>query len=53
MPRQLHLDAWDVLHHVMVRGLVRRGIFLEVTDRADFVARVARLVERGPLIVYA
>jgi REP element-mobilizing transposase RayT len=53
MRRQPRLDAPDVLHHVMVRGLERRTIFLDDTDRADFVARVARLAERGALTVYA
>jgi len=47
MPRQPRLDAPEVLHHVMVRGLERRAIFREDTDCADFVARLARLAERG------
>lgn len=41
MPRQPRLDAPDTLHHVMVRGLERRAIFRDDTDRADFVARLA------------
>jgi len=53
MPRQPRLDAPDVIHHVMVRGLERRALFRDDTDRADFVARLARLAERGALTVYA
>jgi REP element-mobilizing transposase RayT len=53
MPRQARLDAPGTLHHVMVRGLERRVIFRDDTDRADFVARLATLAERGALAVYA
>jgi hypothetical protein len=37
----------------MVRGLERRVIFRDDRDRADFVARVARLAEEGAWTVYA
>jgi REP-associated tyrosine transposase len=53
MPRQPRLDAPEILHHVMVRGLERRVLFRDDTDRADFVARLARLAEQGALTVYA
>ena len=53
MPRQPRLDAPDVLHHVMVRGLERRAIFRDDPDRADFVTRVAALAEAGAWTVYA
>lgn len=53
MPRQPRLDATGILHHVMVRGLERRIIFRDDADRADFVARVARLAEEGAWTVYA
>ena len=53
MPRQARLDAPGVLHHVMVRGLERRVIFRDDSDRADFVARLATLAEAGALTVYA
>ncbi len=50
MPRQSRLDAPDVLHHVMVRGLQRRAIFRDDTDRADSVTRLA---EQGGFTVEA
>jgi len=53
VPRGPRLDAPDTLHHVMVRGLERRAIFRDDTDRADFVARLAALAESGALTVYA
>jgi hypothetical protein len=53
MPRQARLDAPDTLHHVMVRGLERRAIFRDDTDRTDLVARLAALAESGALTVYA
>jgi len=53
MPRQPRLDAPEVLHHVMVRGLERHAIFRDDTDRGDFVTRLARLAEQGALTVYA
>ena len=37
----------------MVRGLERRAIFTDATDRGDFVARLAGLAEQGALTVYA
>jgi len=42
MPRQPRLDAPGVLHHVMLRGIERRAIFRDDTDRADFVRRDVR-----------
>jgi REP element-mobilizing transposase RayT len=37
----------------MVRGLERRNLFRDDSDRADFVARLAALAEGGALSVYA
>jgi REP element-mobilizing transposase RayT len=53
MPRQPRLDAPNTLHHVLVRGLERRAIFRDDTDRADFVARLAARADAGGLTVYA
>jgi hypothetical protein len=52
MPRQARLDGPDTLYHVMGRGLERRAIFKDDTDRKDFVARLATLAESGALTVY-
>ena len=53
MPRQPRLDAPETLHHVMVRGLERRVIFKDDTNRDDFVTRIAALAEAGAWRVYA
>lgn len=53
MPRQPRLDAPGILQHVMGRGLDRQTIFRDDRDRADFVNRLAGLVEAGGLRVYA
>ncbi len=53
MPRQPRLDGPHTLHHVMVRGIERRALFRDDTDRADFLARLAPLAAQGALTVYA
>ncbi len=53
MPRQPRLDAPDTLHHVMMRGIDRTAIFHDDRDRVDFLARLAGLVTRNALRVYA
>jgi putative transposase len=53
MPRGPRRDAPGVLHPVMVRGIERRSLFREETDREDFVARLAALADGGAIVVYA
>lgn len=53
MPRQARLDAPGTLHHVMVRGIEQTLIVRDEADRADFVARLARVVQTNGLTVYA
>ena len=36
MPRQARLDAPGVLHHIMIRGIERRKIFINDGDRRIF-----------------
>ncbi len=44
MPRGPRLDVPGAAHHVMVRGIEGRRIFLVDHDRRDFVARLDRLL---------
>jgi putative transposase len=37
IPRQSRLDAAGALHHVIIRGIERRGIFLDDEDRDSFL----------------
>lgn len=53
MPRGARLDAEGALHHVMVRGLERRKIFLTQVDREDLVERLAEMVPWSGARVYA
>jgi len=40
MPRTARLDAPGVLHHIMIRGIERRKIFMDDNDRDDFLSRL-------------
>lgn len=53
MPRLARLDAPGVVHHVMIRGIERRKIFLGHKDREDFLERLARLVPETKTACYA
>ncbi len=53
MPRLARLDAPGILHHVMGRGIERKKIFINDTDRNDFLDRLAALAEEGAMDVYA
>ncbi|MCM2358420.1 MAG: transposase, partial [Geobacteraceae bacterium] len=44
MPRKSRLDAPGVLQHVIVRGIEKRKIFLDDTDRHFFAKRLKDLL---------
>lgn len=44
MPRGPRSDAPGVIHHITVRGIGRRDLFVDDLDREFFVARLDRLV---------
>ncbi len=53
MPRGPRLDTEGALHHVMVRGLEARKIFLSDVDREDFVGRLGDVARSAGMAVYA
>jgi putative transposase len=53
MPRLARLDAPGVLHHVMGRGIERKKIFLNDTDRNDFIGRLSALAKDEAMEIYA
>jgi putative transposase len=53
MPRGPRLDAPGTLHHVMVRGIEGRRLFVDDADRDEFVRRLAVVVTATGLRVYA
>jgi len=44
MPRKARLDAPGALHHIIVRGIERRKIFRDDTDRDDFLNRLGGIL---------
>jgi putative transposase len=53
MPRQARLDAPGVLQHIMARGIERREIFKDDTDRKSFLGRFATILEETQSQCYA
>ena len=53
MPRQARLDSPGTLHHVMIRGIEKRRIVDDDTDRRDFVRRLGTLAEETRTPIYA
>jgi putative transposase len=53
MPRGPRLDVQGALHHIMVRGIERREIFLSDRDREDLVRRLAEIAPPSGTAIYA
>ncbi len=53
MPRQSRIDAPGALHHVIVRGIARRKIFYDDTDRERFLDRLGAIVNGCELACFA
>lgn len=53
MPRQARLDSRATLHHVIVRGIEKRRIVDDDTDRDDFISRMEKLCSETETRVYA
>lgn len=53
MPRHARLDAPDTLHHVIVRGIEKHLIVVDVADRKSFVKRLGELSVDTKTAVYA
>jgi putative transposase len=53
MPRKSRIDAAGALHHVMVRGIERRKIFGDDSDRDHFLSRLGDVFGQTKTICYA
>ena len=55
MPRKARIDASGAVHHVIVRGIERRDIFLDDTDRDNWIARLGKILleTRTPCYAWA
>ena len=53
MPRKARIDAPGALHHIICRGIDRQKIFVDDTDRDEFVRRLAAVVKDTQTFCYA
>ena len=53
MPRQARIDLPGLLYHVMVRGIERKEIFPEKTDKEDFLERLEKSLTNSGASVFA
>ena len=53
MPRLARLDAPGVLHHIIIRGVERRKIFLDNADRDDILDRISNILPEANMACYA
>ena len=52
MPRLARLDAPGVLHHVIIRGIERRKIFLDGKDRDNLLDRLSTILPESKMSCY-
>ncbi len=53
MPRLARLDAPGILHHVIIRGIERKNIFRDTTDKQNLVDRLDQLIPQTQTSCYA
>ncbi len=53
MPRKSRIDAPGALHHIIVRGIERRKIFIDDTDRNNFLDRIGGIITETKTGCYA
>jgi REP element-mobilizing transposase RayT len=53
MPRKARIDAPNALHHIIIRGIDRRVIFTDDSDREKFLERLSDLLTDSQTPCYA
>lgn len=53
MPRKARIDAPGALHHIIVRGIEKRNIFKDNSDRQSFVQRLGKILKDTKTPCYA
>ena len=51
MPRQARIDTPGALHHIICRGIERRNIFKDNTDRNRFLERLGSVLQKTSTLV--
>ena len=52
MFRKARMDAPGALHHIIIRGIERKAIFMDNADRANFVERIGRIITESETDCY-
>ena len=53
MPRKARIDAPGALHHIIIRGIERKAIFKDDSDRENFLDRFGTLVSESKTACYS
>lgn len=53
MPRKSRIDAPGALHHIIVRGIERRKLFVDDSDRDNFLDRIGGILNETDTSCYA
>ena len=53
MPRKSRIDAPGALHHIIVRGIERGKLFIDDTDRNNFLDRIGVIITETNTSCYA
>ena len=53
MPRKARIDAPGALHHIICRGIERRRIYRDDSDRQDFLNRIGPILSEPRKTCYA
>ncbi|CAB1070732.1 hypothetical protein D1AOALGA4SA_1014 [Olavius algarvensis Delta 1 endosymbiont] len=53
MPRKARIDAPGALHHIIIRGIERKAIFKDTTDRKNFFERSGHIISETETSCYA
>ncbi len=52
-PRKARIDAPGALHHIIIRGIKRKAIFKDNSDRVNFFDRPGRIISETETGCYA
>ena len=53
MPRKARIDAPGALHHIIIRGIERKAIFKDTSDRENFFERFGHIISETKTGCYA